>query len=166
MIGMKSDTIESETELLNAPCKWVFIMYSALAALSFLIGLLMLPAEGIKLVVPFMMFIFSAIFFFGTVYRELIHRPKSIIVRDDGVLMKFRIYKPRFLRWENILFIVDSGPPSQIIIGLDGDGALQPVNGHFYSMTYRAASEVKKAYYERTGGYPMTKDEYFKTKKK
>lgn len=162
---MKVELAEPEIELSNPPNRSFLIVDMAQSMIIFFIGILMLPGEGFKIIVPMMMFSFSAIILLLTSYRQIIHRPKSITVKNDGVLLKFRITRPILLGWEDVMYIVDSNP-SRIFHWGEDDGALKPINGYFYSVTFKAASEIKKAYHERTGRYPMTRDEYLRTKKR
>jgi hypothetical protein len=95
------------------------------------------------------------------VSREIIHRPYSVRIYDDGVEFIFKFQKRRYLNWNDILWLVAiPGSSLDNTNGWDRDGGLLSYGKKYYPLTYESAAEIKNAFFRATGRYPMTKKEF------
>lgn len=96
--------------------------------------------------------------------REIIHRPYSVKINDDGVQFDFIFLKRRHLNWNDILWLVAlPGGSSNNTSGWDRDGGLLSYERKYYPLTYESAADIRNAFFRATGRYPMTKKEFINT---
>lgn len=88
---------------------------------------------------------------------EYYHRPCRVIVKSHGVDLNFRLKKPIFFVWSDLIAVyADSNARSSIFTDFQGyGGSLVFRVKEPYDVSYRIASAVKEAYRTSTGTYPI-----------
>ena len=141
---------------------WTFVLLGCLVfSIGFLGGMHFRDGSLPQRIVSIFLFV-VAFYYMGVVfYREFIHRPKFVVIDDDGVTLYFRFSRPRRILWEEMSWVkAFAGDSSTTISGWGRDGNLKPTEGHFYDLRYEVANEIREAYRRNVGRYPTTREEY------
>lgn len=103
---------------------------------------------------------------------EYIHRPMSILIKDERIVLSFRFGKSHFATWDEIRFIDSELGDSSILCRLKKGGQLglkktkenelnPSLRRHFilpvFQLTYETAEKIKEAYKKKIGRYPDTR---------
>lgn len=158
--------LENNHTIHNPPDMRFFLMIIIISFFAFLLGVMdFLYLNGDLFGIVLMTLISIA----GTstiTYREFIHRPVSLFIQGNGIILDFRFLKSRSLPWNEILWInAKPGDVSTIIGRWERIGLLQPTRGNPYPLTYEIAISIRESYRNQNGSYPMTRDEYRNVKK-
>ena len=109
-------------ELSNPISMGHFLSCIALSTASFLIGAFTFFYNPDKaLVGPIILWPIGSFFFVGIMWKEYIHKPKSVVITDDGPLLKLRFGREVHIAWDDILWISASpGGTSEEMEGVSG----------------------------------------------
>jgi len=145
-----------------------FLSCIILSTALFLIGTFTFFYNSDKaLVGPIILWPIGSFFFCGIMWKEYIHRPKSVVITDDGLLLKLRFGREVRIAWDDILWISASpGGTSEDVEGVSGRvGAIKATKGVFYMATYEVGRAAQERYSQVMGRRPMTRDQYMKLRK-
>lgn len=109
----------------------------------------------------------GSFFLIGIMWKEYIHKPRTVTISDDGLLLKLRFGREARIAWDDILWISASpGGTSEDVEGVSGRvGAIKATKSTFYSVSYEIGRDARERYIQVIGRRPMTRDQYIKLRK-
>lgn len=155
---------DNEAEHLNPINIPYFLSILIPSALAFIFGLINFIEGGDKSLPGALLFWSIASFFFiGIMWKEYIHKPKSVVITDDGLLLKLRFGREVRIRWEEILWISASPEKGKDAEGVSGRvGAIKANRSTFYSVSYEIGRDARERYIRVMGRRPLTRAQYIK----
>jgi hypothetical protein len=162
------DLCDNKAEYLNPINIPYFLSILMPSTLAFIFGLMNFSEGGDKSLSGAILFWSIGSFFFcGIMWKEYIHKPKSVVITDDGLLLKLRFGREVHIAWDDILWISASpGGTSEDVEGVSGRvGAIKATRGVFYMATYEVGRAAQERYSQAMGRRPMTRDQYIKLRK-
>jgi hypothetical protein len=98
----------------------------------------------------------SLMIMYAGLYREIISRPKIVRVGEDGVLLKYRTWKPLFVPWDGIEWVDAVSADKSTLKGKDTVEGRMKIRAKRWPMqlTYEIAHAVQIKYNEQLGRYP------------
>ncbi len=94
-------------------------------------------------------------------WREYYNRPASVLVKDNGVVMRFRYSGDVTVPWSRVIGVgVNPGSSSNPKEIWDRNGALILDKGGVYQVTFDVATAVRSQYRLALGSYPREWDGY------
>jgi hypothetical protein len=101
------------------------------------------------------------------IYREIIHRPKTIILRgSDGFSMVFLSGKRMEQLYADVCWI-DALPGTRSRDEKDWsrDGIIKIMRRYPFPLTYESADSLRREFFQLNGHFPLTRNEYRKRKR-
>jgi hypothetical protein len=88
-------------------------------------------------------------------FREFIHRPKTIELFQDRILMKFRISKPMVVKYEMIKMVNVISTSDKKKLGQEDGEATLKIKGRFpYILRIQIGMAIREYYKDYYGTYP------------
>jgi len=136
----------------------IYIILTCIISFFLYVGGIILFNGSIKSIIGMtMMWFFATVVIIAIFYREFIHGPRTLIIAYNGIIMQFRFSKDIVISWQEILAIYAEPGDLMTIYGRwKRRGAIQPIKGLFYPVTYEAASAVRNAYFQKFNKYPIS----------
>jgi hypothetical protein len=161
------DMRNNEAEYLNPINAPYFLSMILAIAFEFTLGY-MIFSDGSDKSLPVAPLFWSigSFFFVGIMWKEYIHKPKSITISDNGLLLKLRFGRMVHISWEEILWISASTGKGADAEGVSGKGGgIKATRSTFYSVSYEIGRDAQEKYTQVMGRRPMTRDQYIKLRK-
>jgi hypothetical protein len=133
---------------------WAFLSLA-----TFIIFMLWCVADGTgnNLVIIGIGILVALIIFYGGAGRfEITKRPKSVEIKDSGVVLNQKLFhRTIFIPWQQILTInVYIGASDKIPASLYQDGTLWTIEGSFFQIARPIALQIREDYLKHVGHYP------------
>ncbi len=133
------------------------LLVGSICMMCFLLGAVGFFVKGGSVVVLLGMTLIGAVFLIGIWGREYVHRPRSIVVEEDGVRLAFRYSLERYVPWDEIKWIdALPGDNTSTIGRWQRDGMMQLKKGLPFPLTYEVAHTIVQAYAKYKGRNPPT----------
>lgn len=93
-------------------------------------------------------------------YREYVIRPKTVSLRDDGIVLHFRLRRDRFFPWDDIKGIYSKPGPERTKWGRNiGKGGVRMRSiDTFFLVSYPISQAIISRYTKENGRRPYTWD--------
>jgi|WetSurMetagenome_2_1015567.scaffolds.fasta_scaffold41149_2 hypothetical protein len=165
--GVEMMSIGDNTEELYNPINTKFIaMILIVASLSIILGLILIDGSSSQIIGSIILVGYGVLAIILVVYREVVHRPISVIIVDDGLIMNFRFSGQKKIFWSDIEWLsVSQGNSTSTQGKWEKYGSIKLVNEYFYSLTNEIAHKIKITYYNNIGEFPKTKEEFINVRK-
>jgi hypothetical protein len=152
----------------NPMNKWYFLSYIIGCTLAFLFGSLSFFDKPYKALFGVLLFWSIGLFFLtGILWKEIIHRPLSVTISDDGLLLHLRFGRLVRIEWSDILWVSASPGGAKDAEGVPGRGAGIKAKGSiFYDLAYEVGCEIRNKYIQMNGRRPLTRLQYNEARKR
>lgn len=151
-------TDQKEMRIANPPDRAYLTFILLVSAFGFTLGLFQYFEDEESVFKYAIFFFFASLIAFAILYRELIHRPKSVGLSNDGVIFYYYLVTKK-IRWEIIKSVYSGDSDPEVSYGFFKRRGGMMVNGGqaLYSLSYEAAHMIREAYRKNVGQYPPDK---------
>ncbi len=156
------DMRNNEAEYLNPINAPYFLSMILAITFEFALGY-MIFSDGSDKSLPGAILFWSigSFFLIGIMWKEYIHKPKSVVITDDGLLLKLRFGREVRIGWEDILWISASTGKGTDAEGVSGKGGgIKATKSTFYSVSYEIGRDARDKYIQVMGRRPLTRTQY------
>jgi hypothetical protein len=157
-MDMKNNGTEYPNPI-NAP---YFLSMMLAIAFEFALGY-MIFSDGSDKSLPGAILFWSigSFFLIGIMWKEYIHKPRSVTISDNGLFLQLRFGRVVHIRWEEILWISASNGKSADAEGVSGKGGgIKATKSTFYSVSYDVGRNAREKYIQVMGRRPLTRAQY------
>jgi len=160
-------SIGDNSDKFSNPVNTKFIaLILIVASISIILGFILIDGSSSHIIGSIILVGYGVLAIILVTYREFVHRPISVIIIDDGLIMSFRFSGQKKILWSDIEWLsVSQGNSTSAQGKWDKYGSIKLVNEYFYSLTYEIAHKIKITYFNYNERFPKTKEEFIDARK-
>lgn len=140
---------------MNPPDRFSLQAIAAVAMIGIVFSLVTILAQW-KWGASAIVMVGSLMIIYAGLCREIVSRPKTVKVGENGVLLKYRTRKPLFVPWSDIEWVDAVSADKSTLKGKDTVEGRMKIRTKRWPMqlTYEIAHAVQLKYNEQLGRYP------------